>query len=295
MVYLECLASFILDQPVDSLRYLQRFSALAEGQRVYPNPWTGVSTPLFVHLAETAILMRYMRTHTRTVRPQAVVSSDTDEAIYQNASGLYERTLNHSAPTTGMTDDTKDPKTTPQQLISIDIIHRLVILMELIQAFPGLTKTGDNDPTSKTNTDNNSMVLDCAIAILTIVSHLPEDSGANQMLSIPLIIAGGALQVQELPMNKSNSSTAAHRGLRDSITTIMHGQDMLQKWREVTQTRLERTHRRIGVAPLRWANHLVQEVWRRADAARLQDGCTAWPAVHWMDIMIDQKLETLFG
>ncbi|KAK6008138.1 hypothetical protein QM012_000041 [Aureobasidium pullulans] len=61
MAFLECLASIIIDQPIDVLQYLRPFTRIAEDQRIYPNPWTGVSTPLFIILAEVATLIRQKR------------------------------------------------------------------------------------------------------------------------------------------------------------------------------------------------------------------------------------------
>lgn len=301
MVYLECLASFIFDQPVDSLQYLRRFSILAKGQRVYLNPWTGVSTPLFVHLAETAVLMRCKRTNVawNPTRPKPRLHTEFCENAAISAKNLYEKVLRHTPPAIPTIDDTKDTNTPVDHLVSMDIIYRLVILMELVQAFPRLTVGSDceTNDLSEINSENQINVLDCAVAILTVVSHIPEASGANIMLSIPLIAAGSALQPPRPPTKspKSPQTAPSPPGLRASISAVMHDQYMLAKWREQTQSRLERTYRRVGVAPLRWASHLVQEVWRRVDMAWLNENYDAWPAVHWMEIMIDEKLETLFG
>lgn len=301
MVYLECLASFIFDQPAGSLKYLRKFSTLAKGQRVYPNPWTGVSTPLFVHLAETASLMRCRRIKLawNPTRPRPRSQTEFCETVASSAKNLYEKVLRHTPPSYADIDDTKDTNTPVKHLINIDVIYRLVILMELVQAFPRLTVGSDceTNDLGEINNENRTNVLDCAVAILTVVSHIPETSGANIMLSIPLIAAGSALQVPHPSARspKSPSNSASRASLRGSISAVMHDQYMIGKWREQTQSRLERTYRRVGVAPLRWASHLVQQVWRRVDMVPLDEDHETQHPVHWMEIMIDEKLETLFG
>jgi hypothetical protein len=297
MAYLECLSSFIFDQPIDSLDYLRPFRTLAEGQRVYPNPWTGVSTPLFVHLAETAVLMRCQRTYVACdlTRPQRRSDVDFIETIAKSAKNLFQRVLAHSPPSTAAMDDTKDINTPVDHLVSMDIIYRVVILMELVQAFPRLTVGSDceTNDINKIKIENEGMVVDCAIAILTIITQLPDSSGANIMLSLPLIAAGGALQARR-DLSKTQEVTAP-RGLRASLSSIMHSEEMLARWRKQTTCCLERAHRRVGVAPLLWATHLVHEVWSRADAASQDQQIVGELTVHWMDIMISEKLETLFG
>ncbi|KAI6855891.1 hypothetical protein KC323_g8124 [Hortaea werneckii] len=298
MVYLECLAAFILDQSIDSLRHLRRFGATAGRQRIHPNPWTGVSTPLFVHLAETAILMRCKRTCStyHSTRPQRDSSVDLWDTINQTAKDLYERILKYRPPSANMVDDTKDPNTPVDHLISVDIIHRFVILMELVQAFPGLSMGSNWETSNETAiaTQASELAFDCAVAILNIVSQLPENSGANIMLSIPLIAAGSALQTRQRP--ESPQSPETPHGIRDSTFAVMRGRAMVEIWREQTQSRLERTYRRVGVAPLLRASQLLQQVWQRADSVTREDERDKSPfSVHWMSIMTAESLETLFG
>jgi hypothetical protein len=293
MVYLECLASFIHDQTFDDLAYLRRFGTFADGQRVYPNPWTGVSTPLFLHLAETAIIMRFKRIITAS--PPGV-NTGRHSDIAKTAKLLYRRTSIYKQPATTNMEGTKDAKTPLAHLVNMDSIFRLVILMELIQTFPELAFEEDLEAglTTQKVFEARGIVVDFAIAILSIVSRLPESSGANEMLSIPLIAAGSALQTPGTPADQGcgvgHTNTA-----RIVISTVMHDRESLQSWREQTQLRLQRTYDLIGLAPLQLANQLVKEVWRRADLIDNSGHRSAAHMVHWMDIMIEEKLETLFG
>lgn len=299
MVYMECLASFIFDQPIDALDYLQRFGAFAQGQRIYPNPWTGVSTPLFVCLAETAILMRAKRKSDTSPswRQQPMANAGSCQDLNRKAKSLYERTLNYCPPPITAMEETKDFNTPVNHLVSIDTAHRLVILMELIQKFPELAVEEERGHTEASGADDETddTVFDCAIAILTVVCHLPESSGANVMLSIPLISAASALRTkkpkQRFDLAQGRRHALGLSAFRSSISAVMQDQRMLSYWRGQVTSRLECTHRRVGVAPLRLADQLVKQVWHCADVAAMNDR----PGVHWMDVMIERNLETLFG
>ncbi|SMR58226.1 unnamed protein product [Zymoseptoria tritici ST99CH_3D1] len=291
-VFLECLASFIHDQTFDALAHIRRFGALAEGQTMYPNPWTGISTPLFVHLAETAVIMRYKRSFAG-FQPQA--RAEAYNEAYKSAERLYKKTLLHTGAGREAMEETKDPTTPLDHLIAMDDAYRLVILMELVQVFPELILDEfKSSSAAKTQALVQETVVDFAIAILTVVSHLPQNSGANVMLPLPLIIAGSALQAPR-PFEKRPAGTSASCAARTSISAVMHSPRMLQKWREQTTFRLDRTYKHVGLAPLQFAEQLVQEVWRRADLVDSNGSETAVAAVHWMDTMIEERLETLFG
>jgi hypothetical protein len=294
MVYLECLASFIHDQTFDALAYIRRFGHLAEGQVVYPNPWTGVSTPLFVHLAETAIIMRFKRFVSAS---ESQVNTDRCKDLAKTARLLYRRTLVYVKPATTTLHDTKDDSTPIDHLMSMDKVYRLVILMELVQAFPELIREDDqeNDRTTQKPLEAaQGIVVDFAIAILSIIACLPEKSGANIMLSIPLIAAGSALQTPRVPASQLHTLDAS-QAAREVISAVMHHRGMLQVWRDQVIARLRCMQDLVGLAPLRWVSHLIQEVWHRADQADPDGCCSNRDAVKWMDIMTEEKLETLFG
>ncbi|KAF2993857.1 hypothetical protein E8E13_000611 [Curvularia kusanoi] len=283
MVYFECLTSIIVDQPSHSLNYLFRFARPSQGQRFYPNPWTGISTPLFVYLAATAALLRRRRCWELHSGKHSFMDTD----IIETARELLDSVLAHESPMMASVDDTQDASTPLGHLFAVDAIFRLVILLELIQAFPDLVAD-----------HHSNRVLDLAIAILIIISDLPESSGVNVMLSIPLLSAGSALQasksitgsVEQLYDLNSTSFCA----LFDQVATILHHPFALQTWRDQVTWRFERMYHRVGLAPVKRVRSLLDAVWFRADETNNIPTIHS-DKVHWMDVMAKEGLETLFG
>lgn len=289
MVYLESLVAIIVDQPIDSLQHLLPFATLTQGQRVYPNPCTGISTPLYIYLANTAMLIRQRR-HLISRREWR---SDIDLEISRSARKLYALVLSHRPPSATLVDDTQDVNTPLTHLFAIDTMLRLVILLELVQVFPEVVSQGH--PTREVRQTS----LDLAIAILTIVSDLPESSGANIMLSIPLLSAGSALQpIEGVSMDIHQGYDLGSNcldGLCGQIATLMHRPATIQSWRDRVTWRVERLYHRVSVAPVKRISALLEAVWRQADEANRSDISISGNNVHWMDVMIEGGLETLFG
>lgn len=289
MAYLECLASIIVDQPVESLNYMVRFATLTQGRRVYPNPWTGISTPLFIYLAGTATLVR---------RKRRLVSlggqcSDVDLELTRSARELYGLVLAHHPPSAISVDDTQDANTPLAHLFVMDTVFRLVILLELTQDFPEVIT--HDQPLREVRQAS----LDLAIAVLTMVSDLPESSGANIMLSVPLLIAGSALQTVE-PISRNihyryDLSSTSFDALCGQIAALKHCPATLRMWRGQVTWRLEQLYHRVGLAPVKRVIAILEVVWHRADKASDSGTSSSGTLVHWMDVMTEERLETLFG
>ncbi|KAH0043885.1 hypothetical protein KCU78_g497, partial [Aureobasidium melanogenum] len=295
MAFLECLASIIIDQPIDVLKYLQPFARIAEDQRIYPNPWTGVSTPLFIILAEVATLIRQKRNlkAMSSAESQAESLSELDEKMNKHASQLFASALTHRTPSIARMEETKDSKTPLDHLISMDCIFRLVVLLELSQIFPDVVLRDDDKTESQR--EDEKVALDFAIAALRLISELPKTSGTLIMLSIPLISAGSALQNLESYRCDYNFDSDSFSGLRKDVSDLISRSLPISAWRDQVELRIEQLERRVGLAPVRKMKELLKAVWRQADGPVLSPGTSSRNHIHWMDVMIDEKLETLLG
>ncbi|KAH0155574.1 hypothetical protein KCU67_g8650, partial [Aureobasidium melanogenum] len=295
MAFLECLASIIIDQPIDVLKYLQPFARIAEDQRIYPNPWTGVSTPLFIILAEVATLIRQKRNlkAMSSAESQAESISELDEKMNKHASQLFASALTHRTPSIARIEETKDSKTPLDHLISMNCIFRLVILLELSQIFPDVVLRHDDKTQSQREAEK--VALDFAIAALRLISELPKTSGTLIMLSIPLISAGSALQNLESYRCDYNFDSDSFSGLRKDVSDLISRPLPISAWRDQVELRIEQLERRVGLAPVRKMKELLKAVWRQADGPFVSPGTSSRNRIHWMDVMIDEKLETLLG
>jgi hypothetical protein len=289
MTYLECLTSIIVDQSAESLDYLHRFATLVPGQRVYPNPWTGISTPLFIYLAEAATIIR------RQLRflSQAKQCSAPDAEITSSASKLYRSVLAYRPPLVTAVDDTQDANTPLTHLFAMDTIYRLVILLELTQFFPEIVAR------DSPKRGVLQLTLDLAIAILTIVSDLTETSGANVMLTIPLVSAGSALQtIESSPRDIDHGydlDSESFDTLCGQITALKYRPAILQAWRNQVAGWVERLYSRVGLASVKRMSVLLEAVWQRADEANDPGKVATGSMIHWMNVMIEDGLETLLG
>ncbi|KAG9569237.1 hypothetical protein KCU71_g2356, partial [Aureobasidium melanogenum] len=230
MAFLECLASIIIDQPIDVLKYLQPFAKISEDQRIYPNPWTGVSTPLFIVLAEVATLIRQKRNlkAMSSAESQAESLSELDEKMNKHAIQLFASALTHRTPSIARMEETKDSRTPLDHLIGMDCIFRLVILLELSQIFPDVVLCDDDKTASQR--EAQKVALDFAIAALRLISELPKTSGTLLMLSIPLISAGSALQNHESYQGDYNFDSDRYQYQHGGIKLSSESSSWNEEW-----------------------------------------------------------------
>ena len=234
MAFLECLASMIIDQPTNTLCYLRPFAKLAENQRIFPNPWTGVSTPLFIILAEVATLIRQKRNLSMpdSDARQTASISDLDESITSNATRFFRAALAHSSPPHAKMEETKDIRTPLDHLACIDCVFRLIILLELTQIFPDIA-LGDNvyirDETDLQR-ESKRASLDLAIGVLRLISEVPKTSGTLTMLTIPLVSAGSALQTVESHQCDYKLESTSFSGLRKAVSELANRPLPIAMW-----------------------------------------------------------------
>lgn len=299
MTFLECLASIIIDQPVDTLKYLRSFTIVPETQRIYPNPWTGVSTPLFIILAEVATLIRQKRNLSALGSPESHAESlaEMDVNMTRSARDLFNAVLAHRTPPIARMEETKDANTPLQHLVAIDCIFRLITLLELSQSFPDvvLDETDHILTMPRSREETRKVGLDLGIAALKLIVELPKTSGSLIMLSIPLVSAGSVLQSTQSSGFDYNLDSVSFSGLCKDVTDLINRPMPLATWRDQVELRLDLLERRVGLAPVRRIRELLKTVWRQADALNTVGGDETRSSIHWMDVMIEESLETLLG
>ncbi|KAH4064324.1 hypothetical protein HBI38_172560 [Parastagonospora nodorum] len=292
MAYLECLNALVVDQPLDSSHYLRRFLKCGSEQRVYPNPWTGISTSLFIIFADVGALVKRQRSATfvSTSEPIELCESAEAQNMLKEARYLYKQTLQQESSSTESIEETKDPTTPLEDLVLIHNVYRLVILLELLLAFPRLADE-DTVDLEQSGESLGSPTIELATAALSMIFSLPEHSGANIMLAVPLLCAGSALQSPTLRNSAAfDLSSNSFTGLRKKLTPMMWRLKTIQMWRRQVEWQIQHLYGRVGVAPVQRLMVLLRAVWERADAA----GVDQEPS-HWMTVMVQEKLETVFG
>ncbi|PIA89063.1 hypothetical protein CB0940_06823 [Cercospora beticola] len=277
MGFMEYLKSIVVDQDFSSVAHLRRFTKVADGQPIYLCPWTGFSTPLFIYLTETMIIVRRKRRAVLLSRsktsPASTAGADED---LSRAREIYEKALNHMAPPAISVPDTQDPTTPIDHLFAVDTIMQLTILLELTLAFPQIAMEyyPSLQKASDLTLEARRMALDFAISVLSVVPGIPQDSGCNNLIPIQLISVGSALQA-----SAARSSQTAD----------------LQTWRNLVVRRMNWIHERHGVPTVLRMIQVLETVWLRADELDSTRTDSSGPTIHWMDIMIGDMPEELYG
>lgn len=307
MAYWEAMASFLTMDSARSLDYLTPFCGQESSDAtVYPNPWTGTSTTLFIYAAKAGALCRQNRmTNSVSV---GTFSSDARKSIFReqlrSASKLEEKTLRYTPPEPEKIEDPNDASTPVSHFQILAQIYRFAVLLQLYLTFPELLQQ-NLAPTSDLGMNTSSSAplphdiskktaVGLAISLLNLISSVPESSGIKVLLTLPLIIAGSALQNNGSDQVSPCHQTKAAR-IQDEIQSLQSSDSMLSHWRSYIRHKLKALHEYVGLDPILRASQILEAVWLRADLA-IPDGSTKPEGViHWLDVMIEERLESVFG
>lgn len=305
MAYWEAMASFILNQPLDTIAYMDCFNNPDYTASYQPNPWTGICTPLFIYLAKTGTLGRQRSMVQRLALETATagVKEFLDYGLMQRAYGLEKQILEYRPPDQSQISDTGDPRTPVSHLIQIAQIYRLAVLLQLYQSFPELLEVGSGGTVHYGTRKNTlSSMLSMSSSMLTLIATIPRTSGVNCLLTLPLIIAGSTLQ-QTAHRVPDVTPGLSSRDIIAAELLAIHNQDsVISYWRNFVRERITAVHQYVGVAAITRGLEILEKVWAQADlksalsnASNVLIGSLSTSLVLWPDVMADEKLETILG
>ncbi|RAH65207.1 Zn(II)2Cys6 transcription factor [Aspergillus aculeatinus CBS 121060] len=297
MAFWESLASFHVDQDVESVDYL--FDVCGNTTSLgacVPNPLTGVCTVLFIYMAKVGALSRQLRHFDRLWGISSAHASNGDSyaPLLEKARAIELLVRSYSPPPLQCILETADDHTPPVHLHTMSQVYRLTILLELYRLFPGLL----GPPACQTAADpglshSSHLLVSLAIEILTLLLSLGESTGTKAIQLLPWIIAGSALQncvASPSPLTPFPLSCGSYA----SIMSICHSSMTIHYWRTVVRERIRSLHRYVGLDSVGYATRLVERVWRRADH-RVGAADTTRRLVGWTEVMLEENLQTFFG
>ncbi|PLB47792.1 hypothetical protein P170DRAFT_385739 [Aspergillus steynii IBT 23096] len=310
MAYWEAMVSIIIIQSPSSLDYLTPFCEQeSHDVLVYPNPWTGASTTLFIYAAQASTLCRQNRVTKvlNTSMPSAEICEGIFSEQFKKAAELEAKVLQYSPPMLDRIRDPDDRFTPVSHFQHLAQIYRFSILLQLYLTFPDLLRMSsatvsafDTITSSASGAIQRSpkeTMLWLAVNILSLISSVPESSGIKYLLTVPLIISGSALQKIEsheqgigIPLETSTSR------IEKEIHSLHCSDFMILHWRSVVRHKLKVLHDSVGLDPVRRALQLLEAVWLRSDLSfsnRANDSALVF--VHWLDVMVEERLESIFG
>ncbi|KAL1860836.1 hypothetical protein Plec18170_001350 [Paecilomyces lecythidis] len=317
MVYWEALMSFLTDGDLKSLEYISLFCKQQIGSVIYPNPWTGVSTPLFIYAAQAGVLSRQNRL-ARNLSSYVTSSAVRDE-IYSKqlteAARIERNVLEYEFPDRSLVDDTGDERTSVDDLETLGRIYRFVVLLQLYITFPDLLGRKDAPNSdllistsglgplsgSGNNTVPRMATVGLAATVLNLISSVPESSGIQVLLTLPLLVAGSALQ--GYAGNEDQGYNAGSLSIIEQEMLSLHSSRcMISHWRSFVRQRLTALYEYVGLDPIMRAGHILELVWTKADLTSSmakgeanESSKSSSHIVHWIDTMVEERLESIFG
>lgn len=318
MAYWEALTSFLIDEGPNAFDYLTPFCDQEAESFIYPNPWTGVSTSLFIYAARAGALSRQNRLarNLSSYITSTIVHDEIHSRQLQEATELKRKVLNYQLPDKSLIEDTGDKQTSLDDLQTLAKIYRFVVLLQLYITFPDLLNNDDApspellvpgnnpkiSPGEKSNTSCEMAVTALAATILNLIASVSENSGIRVLLTLPLIVAGSALQ----NCSKKDSQQYNASGLptiEQEMLSLHSSRPMISYWRSFVRQRLNALYEHVGLEPIMRAKHILEVVWAKSDLMRssIEDevdeasSANSFRTIHWIDTMIEERLESIFG
>lgn len=305
MAYWEALLSFVFDQPLDALDYLdQPAMRAAEAQKAHP--WTGNGTQMFLNLAKVGIMARQRRVISRldhlNLNP-AIQKSIVDSLLGRAVT--LETALLQNIASDGVTDKT----TLDSDLGRFTTSYKLAGLLELYRHFPELldeqggldtarrtvSRTGPfttGDDQANAHNLANKTCADIAMTILSLLEEVKTTGAISIAQTLALLIAGSSLRKPESALPK-----IPRRTLMEELEAVQGRHSVIERWRTFVRQRVSSNTHQSGLISISMVEPLLEEVWRREDARQQGDSTQtlSTPPTHWLTVMAEMKLETLYG
>lgn len=326
LAYWEALIAFVIDQPLNAVDYLEQFCDQSSLETIYLNGWTGICTPLFVYLAKVAILVRQKRQCSKMATMGWNSSVEGVRAkLLGNALELERLIMSYKLPPRSKLYETGDPLVSLSQLEALAHCYQLTSLLELYRSFPevlaqkipthGSASSGsiwtsaESSPSiggmrpltqvlvQGTEHSSRSLLFHMATTVIGMMEGVPEGSGLSYIHTLGMIICGSTLG--SLP--EQTSQAVKEQGPQGLLMSIAMDRANVVKGRDAVLKRLRANAKAAGMDSFCQVEVLLKEVWGRLDAISDQqhsaagDDAEQMQQVHWLDVMVECRLESVYG
>ncbi|KAK7409504.1 hypothetical protein QQX98_008288 [Neonectria punicea] len=283
----------------------------------YPHPWTGISTVTSRLFAES---IRLCRTFRHNTRQQKDTGRDFHTALQeiQSAQRLEEQLLELEFPSMPQNSDTGDDLTPYFHLARVAEAYQLASLLQLYQTFPDLVslRLPINDATSIAgNISWEEWIIPLSLRLVRVLEHIPPSSGSRVIQPLLYISASTGLRYDTKassdaldcpwdlsmgsmgapfrprydyngplgPLNETQLQTLAPASISRMSLDVSNA-------RHFIMSRLGILENSLPPKPVIVAKTLIRAIWDAYDGE--MPGSTA---VHWVDVMEDNNLRSMFG
>ncbi|KAK2745016.1 hypothetical protein FQN55_006373 [Onygenales sp. PD_40] len=324
--YWETVASFLVDQDLDQLEYLNDACMKLPTNTVYVHPWTGISSTLWMLLAKAGCLTRRKRICTLLGSPlDRTLALDRLE---EQARRLEGELLAYAIPDASGAESTYDEQTPISHLEDIARCCKFAALLELYRAFAtichgrrvvdaiiatdGKATSGRFNPDEPHHPTVADVLAELSLGIIKTLQSIPENSNTRCLHPLLLLISGSALSTRLLGervlyMGPPSAPSPILPSSPETPTTGGPGDDkdpdpitIIKSWRQFVHDRITHVEQVINLDSMRNMRRVLQEVWAQDDELRdltslfPDDDVIAAEPCHWIDIMEKNKLEFLF-
>ncbi|GFN11257.1 hypothetical protein AtubIFM56815_008815 [Aspergillus tubingensis] len=298
MAYWEALASFHVDQNLEAVDYIwDMCNRGTNSEACCPNPLTGVSTSLFISMAQVGTLSRQLRLVDRlcSLAGPDKYKGEMYLSLLDKAKEVEKFVRDYAVLAADEISATGDDLTPSSHLHTMGLVYQLSILLELYRLFPELLRSSDDQINYSPSPSETKHFLDTlATNILTLLVSIPPSSRTKAIQVLPLIIAGSALQGQTQPSSSTSLLPSCIRDPIQGIMSLSSNSIITNYWRRVVMDKITSLRDYVGLDSVDYARRIVEGVWMRADSISLRSA-GACSMVSWLDVMREDKLQTLFG
>lgn len=267
------------------------------------HPWTGISTLTSRLFTQSLRLCRAFR---HNVRKPTCNGRDLESALQeiQQAQVLEAQLLKLEFPSLLRLDSTGDEHTPSDHLTRVAEAYKIASLLHLYETFPDLA-TARLTTTNMSNLSNDRPALweewitPLTLRLVKILELIPVSSGSRVIQPLLYISASTGLRYDTATLmdvldpsrlfnEPTNPRSPPDTGMSsDSISDMALE---ISNARHFVMSRLGVMENSLPPRPVVTAKQLVTAIWDAYDGE--MPGSTT---VHWIDVMEDQNLRSLFG
>jgi hypothetical protein len=310
LVYEEMLRSIVSNDASD-METLASWQVLpAQPVSVIPHAWTGVSPDILRLLGKTMFLCRKSRNRWRYPYHSVEEKMLSESMDYHEATVIEEVLLATELPALSQSPEDAalgEPVELKRHLHDAAEAYRLSALLQLYLTFPGLMARRLPLPADATD-----FTVGIALHITNILRRIPPSSSMRCLQPLLVLCAATGLrydsaaatqpEVQDDPFlgavapglgldNPLGAAAPSPYGF-SPITDFAIGEDELKiaSARRFLMERLGRLEQSLPPKPIQVEKQLLRSIWGTYDAETASQCKT-----HWLDIMVDNGLESIFG
>ncbi|KAI5455997.1 fungal-specific transcription factor domain-containing protein [Mariannaea sp. PMI_226] len=325
LTYCEMLLAVVSDsslQAVDPVRPRpERIEESEKRAEIELHPWTGSSTATSRLFTKSIRLCRNFR-HKLKQQGQEQTNFQMPLNEIHEAQRLEEQLLELDFPA-NVQSDTGDQRTPYLHLTKIAEAYQLAALLHLYQTFPELVSF--RLPINSTtlyggNATWEEWIIPLSLRLVRVMEHIPPSSGSRAIQPLLYISASTGLRYDtsapfdllDLPWNSGLGTMDEQlRTCYDNVNPLSSPEGMnlpqgtvsalgpslisqlsldISNARHFIMGRLSILENSLPPKPVKVAKKLIQAVWDAYDNE--MPGCTT---VHWVDVMENNNLRTMFG